>query len=58
MLQNLQRNFELYLHPERYFITDEQTIGFQGRHKDKLQITFKDSSECFQANNVYDRGYT
>ena len=39
-------------------IIDEQTIGFQGRHKDKLHIAFKDSGDGFQADDVCDCGYT
>ena len=38
MLQHLQRNFELHWDPAIDFSIDEQTIGFQGRHKDKLRI--------------------
>ena len=58
MLQHLQRNFELYWDPERYLSIGEQTIEFQGRHKDKLWITFKDASNSFKADAMCDRGYT
>ena len=39
-------------------IIDEQTIGFQGRHKDKLRINFKDVGDGFQSGNACDCGYT
>ena len=58
MLQHIRRNFELYWYPAQDFSIDEKTIGFQVRHKDKLQIIFKDSSDGFQADAVCDRGYT
>ena len=40
-LKNLQINFELYWYLAQNFRINEKTIGFQGRHKDKLRITFK-----------------
>ena len=58
MLQHLQRNFELQWDLARYLSINEQTIGFQGRHKDKLQIMFKDSGDVFQPDAVCDCGYT
>ena len=57
MLHRLQRNFELYLDPARDFSIDEKTINFQGRHKDKLHITFKDAGDGFQADSVCDCVY-
>ena len=41
MLQHLQRNFELYWDTGQDLSIDEQTIGFQDIHKDKLLIMFK-----------------
>ena len=58
MMQHLQINFELYQDPARDLSINEQTIGFQGRHKDKLQIMFKDSGDVFQPDAVCDCGYT
>ena len=54
MLQKLQGNFELYWDPERDLSIDEQTIGFQGRHKHNLRITFKDAGDGFQADTFCD----
>ena len=58
MLQHFQRNFELYWDPARYLGADEQTIGFQGIHRDKLWTKFKYSGGDFQTDAVFDRGYT
>ena len=58
MLQHLQRKFELYWDPAHDLITNDQTIGFQGRHKDNIWITFKDACDGFQANAVCDCVYT
>ena len=37
---------------------DEQTIGFQGRHADKLRITYKAEGDGFQCDAICDAGYT
>ena len=57
-LKNLQRNFELYWYLAQNFRINEKTIGFQGRHKDTLWITFKYSGNGFQVDDVCDHGYT
>ena len=36
----------------------EQTIGFHGRHADKLQITYKAEGDGFQCNALADSGFT
>ena len=48
----------MYWDQERYLSIDEKTIGFQGRHKDKIWINFKDKSDISQADAVCDCGYT
>ena len=37
---------------------DEQTIGFQGRHPDKLRITYKREGDGFQCDALCADGYT
>ena len=37
---------------------DEQTIGFQGRHDDKLQITYKAEGDGFQCDALCEKGFT
>ena len=37
---------------------DKQTIGFQGRHTDKLQITYKAEGDGFQCDALADSGFT
>ena len=41
MLQHLEKNLELYWYAAGYLIIDEQTIGLQGRNKEKFWIMFK-----------------
>jgi hypothetical protein len=37
---------------------DEQTIGFQGKHQDKLRVTYKREGDGFQADTLCERGFT
>ena len=37
---------------------DEQTLGFQGQHADKLQITYKAEGDGFQCDALCDSGYS
>ena len=37
---------------------DEMTMRFKGKHKDKLRITYKKEGDGFQADALYDDGYT
>ena len=37
---------------------DEQTIGFQGKHVDKMIISYKNKGGRFQADDLYNQGYT
>ena len=58
MQQNFQRNFELYCDPARDLSIEDKTIGFQGRNKGTIRITFKYAGYVFQADSVCDIGYT
>ena len=58
MLQNLQRNFDLYWYPAWDLSTNEKTTGFQGRQNDKIQIRFKYAGDDFQYDDICDHGYT
>jgi hypothetical protein len=40
------------------FSINEQTIGFQGKHKDKLQITYKKGGDGFQCGALCHDGFT
>jgi Transposase IS4 len=37
---------------------DEQTIGFQGRHQDKLRISYKAEGDGFQCDTICESGFT
>ena len=37
---------------------DEQTVGFQGRHSDKLRISYKAEGDGFQCDVICQEGYT
>ena len=37
---------------------DEQTIGFQVKHEDKLRITYKAEGDGFQCDAICDSGFT
>ena len=37
---------------------DEQTIGFQGNHKDKKRIVYKAEGDCFQADTLCQDSFT
>jgi hypothetical protein len=40
------------------FSIDEQTIGFQGKHQDKLRITYKKEGDGFQCDALCQDGFT
>ena len=42
----------------RDILGDEQMIGFQGRHADKLCITYKTEGDGFQCDALADAGFT
>ena len=37
---------------------DEQSIGFQGNHPDKLRVTYKKEGDGFQGDAIGEDGYT
>jgi hypothetical protein len=37
---------------------DEQTIGFQGHHQEKMRINYKKEGDGFQADCICENGYT
>jgi hypothetical protein len=37
---------------------DEQTIGFQGNHRDKRRITYKNEGDGFQCDAICQKGFT
>ena len=42
----------------KFISVDEQTIKFQGRHPDKLRITYKNEGGGFQCDALCSNGYT
>lgn len=44
--------------PGKHLAADEQTIGFQGKHADKLRVTFKEEGDGFMCDALCDNGYT
>ena len=42
----------------RDILGDEQMIGFQGQHADKLSITYKVEGDGFQCDALADAGFT
>jgi len=57
-LRHLQRIFRYAWKPGRDVSGDEQTMGFQGRHTDKIRITYKKEGDGFQCDCICDDGYT
>ena len=40
------------MHIGKFISIDEQTIGFQGRHADKIRVTYKNAGGGFQADAI------
>ena len=57
-LKHLLDNFKMCWTPGKSFSIDEQTIGFQGRHADKLRINFKKIGDGFMCDAICECGYT
>ena len=58
ILQELENNSKNKWDSGRVVSIDEQTIGFQGHHQNKLRITYKRIGDGFQCDALCDRGYT
>ena len=54
----MNRIGQLSWEPAMNLSIDEQTISFQGRHADKLRISYKAEGDGFQADAICDRGFT
>ena len=42
----------------RNLSVDEQTMGFQGKHGDKMRISYKNEGDGFQCDAICSKGYT
>lgn len=56
--RHLQIIFRYAWMPGRDLSGDEQTMGFKGKHADKLRITYKKEGDGFQCDCIADDGYT
>ena len=56
--RHLQLIFRYAWMPARDISGDEQTMGFKGKHADKLRITYKKEGDGFQCDCICDEGYT
>jgi ribosomal protein L37AE/L43A len=56
--RHLQIIFRYAWMPGRDLSGDEQTMGFKGKHADKLRITYKKEGDGFQCDCICDDGYT
>ena len=57
-LNYLLENFKKCWTPGKLFSIYEQTVGFQGRHTDKLRVSFKKIGDGFMCDAICDNGYT
>ena len=55
---HLQKIFRHAWVSGKHLSGDEQTMGFQGSHADKLRITYKKEGDGFQYDYIADDGYT
>ena len=56
--RHIQLIFRYTWMPGRNLSGDEQTMGFKGRHPDKMRITYKKEGDGFQCDCICDNGYT
>ena len=58
LLSHMMQVSKEAFHIGRDLSCDEQTIGFQGNHKDKQRITYKKEGDGFLADCICTQGYT
>ena len=58
LLKHMNNVGKKAVHLGRDLSSDEQTIGFQGHHKDKLRVTYKTEGDGFMADCICSDGYT
>ena len=56
--RHIQTIFCYFWMPGRDLYIDEQTMGFKGKHADKIHITYKKEGDGFQCDCIADNGYT
>ena len=58
LLDELNHNARKMWTTGKWVSIDEQTLGFKGRHRMKLRISYKREGDGFQCDAVCDMGYT
>ena len=58
LLKHMNEVSKKAVHLGQNLSCDEQTIGFQGHHKDKQRITYKNEGDGFLADCICSDGYT
>ena len=58
LINELETNSKSYWDAGQVVSIDEQTIGFQGHHQNKLRITYKRIGDGFQCDAICEGGYT
>ena len=58
LLKHINAVSQKAVHLGQNLSCDEQTVGFQGMHKDKQRITYKNEGDGFMADCICSDGYT
>ena len=58
LLDELNENAKKMWVTGKWVSIDEQILGFKGRHRMKLRISYKREGDGFQCDTVWDEGYT
>jgi hypothetical protein len=58
LLKHMNQVAKKAVHLGRDLSCDKQTVGFQGHHKNKLQITYKNEGDWFMVDCICSNGYT